>query len=45
MAKKSASINLIKTDRKETIDHVVNWALTIGRALIILVEVIALSAL
>lgn len=45
MAKKSASINLIKTDKKETINHVVNWALTIGRALIIFVEVIALSAL
>jgi hypothetical protein len=45
MAKKSASINLIKTDKKDTINHVVNWALTIGRALIIFVEIIALSAL
>ncbi len=45
MAKKSASINLIKTDKKDTLNQIVNWALTIGRALIILVEVIALSAL
>lgn len=45
MAKKSASINLIKTDKKEAINQVVNWALTIGRALVIFVEIIALSAL
>lgn len=45
MAKKSASINLIKTDKKDTLNQIVNWALTIGRILIIFVEIIALSAL
>lgn len=45
MVKKSTSINLIKTDKKETINQVVNWALTIGRGLVIIVEIIALSAL
>ena len=45
MAKKPASINLIKTDKKETINQIVNWALTIGRGLVIFVEIIALSAL
>ena len=45
MAKKSASINLIKTDKRDTINQIVNWALTIGRILVIFVEIIALSAL
>lgn len=44
MAKKSASVNLIKTDKNETINQVVNWALTIGRVLIVFVEIVALSA-
>lgn len=44
MAKKSASINLIKTDKDQLINQIVNWALTIGRFLIIIVEIIALSA-
>jgi hypothetical protein len=44
MAKKSASINLIKIGRNETINNAVNWALTVGRILIITVEIIALTA-
>lgn len=44
MAKKPASINLLKNSSGETINQVVNWALTIGRVLIIVVELIALSA-
>lgn len=44
MVKQSASINLLKTDRKETINQFVNWLSTIGRVLIIVVELIALSA-
>src|SRR3972149_3947437 len=44
MVKQSASINLLKTDRKETISQFVDWLSTIGRVLIIVVELIALSA-
>lgn len=44
MVKKSTSINLIKTDKNELVNQVINWALTIGRILIIVVELIALSA-
>jgi hypothetical protein len=44
MVKNSASINLIKTDKNQLTNQVVNWALTIGRILIIIVEIIALSA-
>jgi hypothetical protein len=45
MAKKSAPINLVKRDSNNTVNQIVNWALTIGRVLIIIVEIIALSAL
>lgn len=45
MVKKSVSINLIKKDRKETINQVVTWAQTIGRFLIIFVQIITLTAL
>ncbi len=44
MAKTSASINLLKTNKNEGLSQIVNWALTIGRVLIITVELIALSA-
>jgi hypothetical protein len=44
MAKKPAPINLIKVDQNELVNQVINWALTIGRVLIIIVEIIALSA-
>lgn len=44
MVKKSASINLVKTDKNGTLNQIVNWALGAGRVLIIVVEIIALSA-
>ncbi len=44
MAKGPASINLIKTNSNELANQVINWALTIGRLLIIVVELVALSA-
>lgn len=44
MAKKSASINLLKNDRNETLSQIINWALTIGRVLVIVVELVALTA-
>lgn len=44
MVKKSASINLVKTSKNELVGQIVNWALTVGRILIIIVEIIALSA-
>lgn len=44
MVKKSASINLVKTDRNETLNQIINWALGAGRVLIITVELIALLA-
>jgi hypothetical protein len=43
MAKFSASINLLGSKNK-TLDLIVSWALTIGRALVILVELVALGA-
>lgn len=44
MAKNSVSINLLKTPRNETIGQIINWALTIGRTLVITVELVALCA-
>ena len=44
MAKNSASINLLRNDKKETVEQVINWTLTIGRILIVVVELAALSA-
>jgi Tfp pilus assembly protein PilN len=43
MAKFSTSINLLGSKSK-TLDLIVSWALTIGRALVIVVELIALGA-
>lgn len=44
MAKNSSSINLLKKDKNETLEQVINWSLTIGRILIISVELVALLA-
>jgi len=44
MAKNSASINLLRNDKKETFEHIINWAVTIGRILIVVVELAALTA-
>jgi hypothetical protein len=43
MAKFSASINLLE-NKSKTFDLIVSWALTIGRALVIIVELVALGA-
>ena len=44
MAKKTPDINLLKTGKVNVVDQVIKWALTIGRVLIIVIEVVALSA-
>jgi Tfp pilus assembly protein PilN len=44
MAKNSASINLLRNDNKETFEHIINWAVTIGRILVVVVELAALAA-
>ncbi len=43
MAQPSPSINLIKKKKKDFFDRFITWALTIGRFIVILTEVIALS--
>jgi Tfp pilus assembly protein PilN len=43
MAKFSASINLLE-NKSKTLDLIISWALTIGRALVIIVELVALGA-
>src|SRR5476651_2190356 len=44
MAKRSTSINLLKSNKNETLEQVINWSLSIGRFLVIGVELIALGA-
>jgi hypothetical protein len=44
MAKNSASINLLRNSNKETFEHIINWAVTIGRILVVTVELAALAA-
>ena len=44
MAKRSTSINLLKSSKNETLEQIINWALTVGRVLVIAVELIALGA-
>lgn len=44
MAKDSASINLLRNNRKETVEQIINWTVTIGRVLVIVVELAALAA-
>ncbi len=41
---KVLSVNLLKTEGKSFFDKFIQWALTVGRILVILTEVIALSA-
>ena len=40
----SASINLLKNNKNDTLEQLVNWSLTIGRVLVIVVELVALAA-
>lgn len=44
MGKKSASINLIKDQKNDLLERVVNWSLGVGRVLVIITELIALGA-
>lgn len=44
MAKRSTSINLLKSSKNDTLEQVINWSLTVGRVLVIVVELIALGA-
>jgi len=48
MAKKSEKIsyplNLLKSRKKDTVDTVINWSITMGRLMVIVVELVALSA-
>jgi hypothetical protein len=44
MAKKTPDINLLKTGNVNVLEQVVSWAVSIGRVIIILVELVALSA-
>ena len=44
MAKRSTSINLLKSNKNGTLEQAINWSLTIGRVLVIGVELIALGA-
>lgn len=44
MSNKPASINLLKNKQVSFFDKFINWALTIGRLVVILTELIALSA-
>lgn len=44
MEKKSISINLLKNKKNSFVNRFTDWALTVGRLLIILTEAIALSA-
>ena len=41
--KHSASINLVKGDKDDFLNKFIDWALTIGRLLVIITEIIALS--
>lgn len=44
MQKKAPAINLLHTQRSSFLDRFFNWALTIGRVLVIIVELVAFSA-
>jgi hypothetical protein len=44
MAKKAPDINLLKTGRVNVLEQVFNWAVNIGRVIVIVVELVALSA-
>lgn len=44
MAKKYPSINLIKDQKNDLIERIINWSLSVGRVLVIITELIALGA-
>jgi hypothetical protein len=41
---KTPAINLLKTDQRKFIDIFTTWALSVGRAVVVITEIIALSA-
>jgi len=44
MARSFRSINLLGNNRQELVEQITNWAVTIGRGLVIVIEVVALVA-
>ncbi len=44
MSKKNISINLIKDQKSDIVERVINWSLSIGRILVITTELVALLA-
>jgi Tfp pilus assembly protein PilN len=44
MAKENLSINLLRDKEKPLLDRFVTWALSVGRTIVILTEIVALSA-
>ncbi|MBI3984372.1 MAG: hypothetical protein HY344_00305 [Candidatus Levybacteria bacterium] len=44
MAKRFVSINLVKDQKSDLFERIINWALSVGRVLIIITELIALGA-
>lgn len=44
MPKKIVSINLIKNQQGNLLERVINWSLTVGRALVIVTELVTLAA-
>ncbi len=44
MARNVADINLLKTGKTDIIDQIIKWSVNIGRIVVIVVEIIALSA-
>ncbi len=44
MPKKIISINLIKNQQGDLLERVINWSLTVGRALVIITELVTLAA-
>ena len=44
MENSPASINLVKKNEKSSVDKFINWTLSIGRLIVIITEIIAISA-
>lgn len=44
MAKKAPDINLLKTGKVNILEQLFNWAVKVGRVIVIIVELVALSA-
>lgn len=44
MPNKLGSINLVKNDKGDSIERVINWLLSVGRVLVIITELVALGA-